>query len=258
LDRLHYFEPPAPRPARGVMLVIHGMNNNAGMMAPLIKVVMSCGFAAARLTLTGHDCAPHTKFDGSLDRWLGDVESAYKEILIRYPLLNISGLGFSLGGALLVASLDRNPIFKFEKLILLSPAIRLRWYLRSLQPMAFVARAKYSVFNFVPPAYRTYRFSPVTSYSNTSDVVQLVTHLQHPERLRATKVLLAMSPKDCLLELKGIPAWLQLNKLSNWQVEALNPQPQIGRTLNHLVVDEPTLGKVEWQRLSEMIKGFLL
>ena len=256
MDRLTYFEPPQPTP-RGVILVIHGMNNHAGMMDPLIRVVNGCGFVGARLTLAGHDCIPSTKFDGSLNCWLDDVQCAYKNIVERYPNAKVSGLGFSLGGALLVASVDQNTAIRFEKLILLAPAIRLRWYLRLLQPFCFLARFKYSVPNFVPAAYRTYRFSPVTSYASTSDVVKGVTCLKNPDRFSATKVLLAMSPKDGLLHLSGMPNWLRTNHLAGWELEVLDARPEISKTLNHLVVDQPTLGASEWQKLTKIIKQFL-
>ena len=256
MNRLTYFEPSDPTP-NGVILVIHGMNNNAGMMDPLIKVINDCGIIAARLTLAGHDCIVSTKFDGSLSVWLADVQLAYKNIVERYPNSKVSGLGFSLGGALLVTSIDQYPAINFEKLILLAPALRLRWYLRMLQPLCFLGRLKYSVPNFVPAAYRTYRFSPVTNYASTSDAVRAVTRLSNPDRFSETKVLLAMSLKDNLLHLRGMPRWLRLNRLASWELVTLNAQPEIAKTLNHLVVDQQTLGASEWQRLTNIIRQFL-
>jgi hypothetical protein len=227
------------------------------MMDPLIKVINDCGFIGARLTLAGHDCILSTKFDGSLNCWLEDVQYAYMDIVERYPNTKVSGIGFSLGGALLVASVDQNPAISFEKLILLAPAIRLRWYLRLLQPFCWLARYKYSVRNFVPPAYQTYRFSPVTNYAQTSDTVKAITRLNNPDRFRDMKVLLAMSAKDGLLHLAGMPDWLRRNQLVGWNLVTLNARPEISKTLNHLVVDQPTLGASEWQKLTKVIKQFL-
>lgn len=92
---------PAAEPARGTVLIVHGMGDHSGRFDGLAETLATAGFDVVAGDLTGHGSAPGPR--GHIDRWqelLDDVDSWWRAAGMPAPLFV---LGESMGG---LAALD--------------------------------------------------------------------------------------------------------------------------------------------------------
>jgi alpha-beta hydrolase superfamily lysophospholipase len=88
----------------------------------------------------------------------------------RFKDLPVVVVGYSLGGLVATYSLDRNPEFRPDKMVLIAPALSLRLlpqlgYLLNIFPPLSMA-----IPNLAPPHYRRFAYTPLFWYRNTLDL----------------------------------------------------------------------------------------
>ncbi|MEM7588835.1 MAG: alpha/beta fold hydrolase [Myxococcota bacterium] len=110
-----------------VALLVHGRGQNPDELEDVVETLNSLGIDVLRVHLIGHPQGPETA--AGLGAWLRQLEQAYKQVVQDASRtkgqLPVFGVGYSLGGALLVRLIQQareEPIL-FSKLVLLAPAI---------------------------------------------------------------------------------------------------------------------------------------
>ena len=241
------------RPAKGVVVVVHGLNNKPEIMDPLIEALNTRGLHARRVALAGHGSAMGNH-SGNLDQlWLQDISSAYHECAERYPDLPVFLLGYSLGALTAVRFLDENP-GAFERMVLYAPAIRLRWRTRLLRPLRPLARFRLSLPSLAPKEQRVRDWTPLAAYAAMFRLSDAVQKIDHRARIGATPTRVLLSRRDELVSYRGLERWIEENELHRWQLFAADVPTQAKN--KHLLVVPSAVGTDAWKQVTDQLELF--
>ena len=241
----------------GSVLVVHGLNNRPEIMDPLIGVINQTGFDALLVTLRGHNGEEGELAAVELDDWPNDIKTGFSLISSEGRSSHLAVLAFSLGGIAAIESTKReftSP--KPDSLILIAPPLALSARSNLIRLMLPGRFFNLGLPSLTPNGYRIYDHTPLKAYNTTFDLIRSVEN--DPGQIaRTTPTSIFVSAEDEMVSLAGIRHWLKNKQLNNWTVEELRPKAEIKPSFAHLVVDEPTLGTAEWQRLCAEIKTIL-
>jgi esterase/lipase len=244
-------------PARGVFLVVHGLNLRPSAMDPLAETLASNGYHVHRITLHGHNGRTAMLFDEKV--WLREVTESYEEIRYRFPSLPIYVMGYSLGGLSLVRMLESVPTNEYPRgMILLAPAISLRGALDVLTTLHLPPPFTWAFLNLAPQEYRRYDYTPLFWYSNTLALYREMEEGNNLRRLAAIPTLVILNQADEIVSPEGMSALIERHHLSPaWRIEMVHPNNSKFPLKEHLIIDESSLGQAEWLRLKNLIGSFL-
>lgn len=110
------------------LLLIHGFSSTLSIFTDLVNRLSVDGFTISVPCLPGHGAHPEDLLTVNRQDWLQTVENAFD--FLNQQCKQVIVIGFSLGGALAIHLACKHPNIK--KLILIAPAICLKWYLRLL------------------------------------------------------------------------------------------------------------------------------
>lgn len=240
----------------GVVLLVHGLNQNPNTMRQLREVLRSVNYITCQLRLSGHQAETSVP-DVSYAQWHSEVLNARSRLSKNHPDLPQIGVGYSLGGALLVDSCDVPSLPCFSKLVLLAPAISLRqrsWIIRALTPLRFFGL---SLPSLSPKPYRLRSATPLSFYRATFDTADAVRSSANSTGLRFTSVLLFLTSEDEMVDAEETEQYFQNSKTASLTSVWLKPKPKRSDSFNHLLIDEEVLGQAAWTELRNALVTFL-
>ena len=244
------------QPARGVFVVVHGLNQKPSGMDSLSSYLASLGYNTLRLSLEGHDAATDASFPA--EAWVEDVHSGLRAARSAYPKLPVFVLGYSMGGLLAVRAIEERPDEAPAKVVLVAPAIGLRTAVQAAKLLAAILPDGLRTPNLAPAKLRRFDSTPVFWYSNFSEIYDLTREPAQAARLRGTPALVILNPGDELISEESVEEWIAANQLSKlWHVELVHPQATDPDSREHVIIDQESLGEAEWLRMQELIRGFL-
>ncbi|KAJ1282146.1 hypothetical protein BS78_03G028200 [Paspalum vaginatum] len=120
--------PPAATEMRGILVIIHGLNEHSGRYLHFAEQLTACGFGVYAMDWIGHGGSDGLHgYVPSLDYVIEDIEVLLDKIMMENPGVPRFLLGHSTGGAVVLkASLYPHIREKLEGIILTSPALRVR------------------------------------------------------------------------------------------------------------------------------------
>lgn len=239
-------------PARGVAILAHGLNQRPSSLDPLAGTLRDLGYHTARLTFTGHDREDSRVFQPS--KWSEDLISSYRQIKQRFKNMPVVIVGYSLGGLVATYSLDRNPEFRPDKMVLIAPALSLRLlpqlgYLLDIFPPLSMA-----IPNLAPPRYRRFAYTPLFWYRNTLGLYSDTRTLNNSEALKRVPTTIIANPRDELVSFCGLGEWVEeVGVSSSWRIEKIEPDKVDSSIPQHVLIDQSSLGAKGWERLVEIL-----
>lgn len=233
-------------------MVIHGLNLRPDKMDSLSQKLVDLNFDVARLTLKGHGSNDLQDFKSvTAQDWTAETDAAHLEIskraqLKKYPKFF---LGFSIGSILGVNLQLKNR--DFEKLILLSPPFKAKWYsnllrLFSIFPSLCIPSASLE-------AYRVHDCTPIAGYSALFEISDRISDqdlLNFP-----TSTLMVIDPKDEVVDFDYLD-WVS-QKNEKFKLLSMSVLPTDNATRHHLIVDEASTGNLFWTKMGQAISNFL-
>jgi esterase/lipase len=242
---------------RGVVLVIHGLNQQPDTMTPLAAFLNAAGYHTYRLVLEGH--AHHGQQPFSEHAWVSNVADACSNASKRFPNLPIHILAYSLGGLVVTRTLDEDtPCSTVKSMIFIAPALSLRAIVQSGYLLSLLPPISLSVPNVAPRYYRRFSHTPLFWYQNTFSLYSDTRRLRHPQRIGRVPTLVFANHRDELVSLQGLQSWLESNRLADaWKVKVLHPKPSDPFTPEHLMIDARSLGPTHWSDMTATIRDFL-
>lgn len=250
--------PSASDSVCAVSLVLHGLNNRADVMDPLISLLNAEGFHALRLELTGHGKDDSCRHLLTENDWSRDIETALAEIRLRYPSLPTVALAFSLGGAAVIRFVDTHPDANVSAMALLAPAVSLDWKASLLRLLAHLSFLPISLPSLSPERYRRSATTSLSAYQALFRIVDNIEQLENPQRIGAIPTEVFICRDDELIDSADLRQWMKDNALSAWRLSYLRPSSSISHPYGHIILDEFSLGTMEWQRLTRAISSHLL
>jgi esterase/lipase len=121
--------------------------------------------------LSGHNKEDNDYHSASKDKWLNELNEELSLLKSKYKNLPLYALGYSLGGLLLVESLQNNTNSSIERLVLLAPALKVKPYtklVRLLFPFGFI---DFSLPSLAPKKYLAYKYTSIQSYRSLFSLI---------------------------------------------------------------------------------------
>lgn len=244
------------RPARGAIVIAHGLNQRPSSMDFLADFFRSEGYHTMRLALTGHDIPATEPFPSST--WVEQIVSSFHETRKQYPELPVLYLGYSMSGLAAVRALDADPSFSPQRMILIAPALSLRTIVESASILRWFPPTTFAVRNLAPRAYRRYERTPLFWYRNVAEMYGQTTTLENGQRAGAIPTLIFANPRDELVSLDGLRSWISDNQLTDrWKLSILRPETPDPTLAEHLLIDQHALGTEGWRTMEKEIRDFI-
>jgi len=244
-----------------IILAIHGFNARPDTLEPFIKELNLRGFDVVGLNLYGHKKEESLNQAGLSDIWLSDIKAAYQEIETEFPGSEISVLGYSLGAALAVYFLEKEPDVQFSKMFFLAPAFVIcdrAMFVRMLLPLKYFGVSLPSI---APREYRAHRFTPLRAYSGLFKIVDEISSLKNNdknnEKLNQIPTEMVFVEGDELIDFPKTRKWLARNKLSSWQTELIEAQSVSNLNYKHLIFEKKNIESSAWDKLIARMVEFL-
>lgn len=255
---------------RGVALVIHGLNLKPERMLPLVDELHGWGITAVLCTLRGHgenyaplaDSTPEvarlaTLRQVSYTGWRAEVMAAYKAAaaLAHPTAAPLFLVAFSLGALLGCELVATTPTVRFDRMVLLAPALALRPH--SHLPTLLGRWPALTLRSFAPRAYRCNPATPMAAYSALrTALVSLQRHANAATLNVPTLVLI--DSQDELVSLRQMQRWVQRLHLTQWRfslVTKTGHHPEL--RFHHLLLDADCVGPAMWQTMLAQIQDHL-
>ncbi|KAG2595048.1 monoacylglycerol lipase [Panicum virgatum] len=134
---------------RGILVIIHGLNEHSGRYLHFAEQLTACGFGVYAMDWIGHGGSDGLHgYVPSLDYVIEDIEVLLNKIMMENPGVPCFLLGHSTGGAVVLkASLYPHIREKLEGIILTSPALRVK-------PAHPIVGAVAPIFSLVAPKFQ--------------------------------------------------------------------------------------------------------
>lgn len=232
-------------------LLVHGMNNRPEVLNDITDFLESLALPVVSVCLTGH----HHDFNKlntiSKKIWEQDVLEAYQ--LIRKRNKKIYLLAYSLGAAISLDILSEE--IRFDKMVLLAPAIAPRIHVKLLQYIAPLFPTL-PLFSIAPKGYNVNPYLPLRAYQV---LIQLF-HSLRKKKLAYANIpcLLVMDPKDETMSLSTLKKMIKDYHLNCWDILSLDSKNVVGQVkFHHLIIDKNAMGASNWGIFTNSVKTFL-
>lgn len=244
--------------ARGVVLLVHGLNQKPSSWADLTAHLNSLKLHVYRLALKGHrGLAFGDMREVNARIWEEELTKACQEIRQKNPGLPVYLVAFSLGSLVAMAVQLKTGQRHFDRQVLLAPALAIRPYTRLALPLC-------ALFRYLPS--RSPRDYVANREGTTSEAYRALFQLE--KEVNAFRDLSAlniptqvmMRPDDELISYKATVKFVRNNRLDAWQVTPLVEKScsnHCSLTFRHLIVDQRSAGSDVWRKMTDEMGKFL-
>jgi alpha-beta hydrolase superfamily lysophospholipase len=252
-----------------VVVLVHGLNLDPAAMQDIQQLLVTADMDVLSVSLTGHanaleDDARLLQFqEATFAIWQEDIRQAVqlagqRAAAVQRPLYLV---GFSLGGLLsadYLVSQSSNSAAAIDRMVLLSPAISLRWSSYLLYPLQIFP----DVFlpSVAPRVYRANDYAPVSAYLSLYDGVNQFNELAGQaanQSLLNIPSLVFMHSSDELVSFAGVREFIDEHQLTQWQFIEVDKSEGAADVLDHVIVGPHSLGEEAWRSVSQQMLDFL-
>lgn len=267
---IEWFKAETSDEINDVALVIHGLNLRPDKMKSIISLLTGSGIDVLNLSLRGHG---HNYFhEGKVDRgkariesfktvsyklWIDETYRAYKHIWKRGDKKNVSlfFVGFSLGGLLGADLFASFQDVRFDKMVLFAPAFKLHginYIAKLLSPFPQLV-----VPSFSSAPYRMNRGTPMAAYNTLFETIKHFKKHLGPKLNIPT--IIFIDKQDELVSYRGLKRLVEKEKLDQWKFHLVQKEkPEVKVKMNHIILDEESVGKNMWNKIKNTIINHLL
>jgi len=252
----------------GLALVTHGLNLRPSKMNSLVSLLNDQGYHVLRLSLPGHRSTTNNEEQKqvTLEQWSSTYELAYK-ILDQYKKslqknshvkLKFIALNYSLGSLIHLDWLRKQKENPFEKNILIAPAAWTHDYTHWIKWFFFLPRW-ISIPSKNHEEYRAFSATSLASYQALHKAMAQWKEFENKHKLsHLGSFFFILNPEDELISLEKTQAfWRRHPELSFTQYLVKDLKPTSNSVIEHLIIDEKSVGKRHWEQLSANIISYI-
>lgn len=239
---------------RAVALIVHGLNARPSSMNGIANEFVQNGVSVLRVGLKGHFGDLESMREVAAQDWVGQVDDALAQIeKFRQGLgrsVPLVAVGHSLGALLLVSRQNRAAIF--DRMLLIAPAIKLRWYAHLARLYRFLNSRQTIATRNIREYWAQDQIS-FAAYNGLFNVLDsfLASEADQSRLNIPTQVFCDL--EDELVQPESLRAWAQGQGFSKWTFEWVkNSDHRLKKSFHHLILDETTLGS-EFEKLKAAI-----
>ncbi|MBF0299753.1 MAG: hypothetical protein HQK51_13595 [Oligoflexia bacterium] len=170
-------------------------------------------------------------------------------------------VGYSLGAALgfdLIRSV-KNEDRIFDKMILLAPAITLRWYTKLIKAF-YIFGEEFNISSRNHPEYRYKDSTTIAEYKALFNILEENENkLSSKSRDINISTLVLMDSQDELISFENTKEFIKKNTLTKWSFQEIKKDATLKKQKipKHLIVDENAIGVDAWKKLKQQIILFI-
>ncbi len=252
---------PEEKPIRSAAVVVHGFNLKSDKMNEIVGLLSSNGSIVVNVTLSGHDGDYDAMRTVTRGDWLRDLHQAScaarrKADEYGVPLYYV---GMSLGALMHLDMLRETDAVRFDKRVLLSPAISIRWYAHLIRG-ANILYYNIDLMSQSHEDYRVYDELPISAYNALFEAYENVQEAKEYDGWNTgwnIPTIVFADEKDILIDLDGLHAFIEEKGLTRWEIVAMdNEKSLLAPNYHHLQVDSPSMGSDVWSLFSERVVHF--
>lgn len=237
---------------KAAALLVHGLNNRPEVMHDIAQLLEALLIPSVIISLTGH----HQDFEKleniNKNIWRQDVLEGYD--LIRKSYKQVFFVGFSLGGSVGLDVVSER--VKFDKMILLSPAIAPRLPVKFLEYISPILPSL-PIYSMAPENYIANKYLPLKSYKVLLSIYKSL----HKKKFSLVNVntMLVIDPKDETMSVENIKSLITKYGLSKWKLLLLDSDDVVSKVrFHHLIIDKEAMGSKNWNDFREKVSAFLI
>jgi esterase/lipase len=249
---------PRSGSAKSCAIVVHGLNTNPDKMEGLAQLLRHSGIEVENLVLHGHNKQGFRAAEINRETWIQDAREAYDKLKTKCPSESSSLflLGYSLGALIFLDAMNESPKMKFNKMVLLAPAVTPRFSSALIHCFVKFFGRNFRIPSLSPVNYRVAKSIPLAAYDALGQSAKRISNQRTPSWNIPTIVWI--DPKDELVSSRKLSKWISRQSLSEWQLMFLPSKRQAKtKTWHHLIIDEEVLGTDAWTNLTRSILSFL-
>ena len=243
-----------------VFLTLPGLNLAPDKLQPLTRFLEDRGHTVTTPALRGYGPGEEQAWEtASAGSWLIDLDHAWAGVAAARPGAAPSLLGYSMGALLgLTWSLSRG--IPLRRAIVISPALRLRWYLLpALRVLGALLPRRMRLPSKGPSSYLLHRGTSLAAYLALAALIEAfhreLAALSTGDGTGLPPQFVAYSPRDELLA-TGFLARYRALAPGRITLHSLAHAPRPGCPY-HLGIDAHTLGDSEWAALLAALESWL-
>ncbi len=224
-----------------VAILVHGLNNPVSILEDYRRELCALGYECIQAVLAGHSDKPSCRLLHK--KWIGEIKSYYDKHCKDAD--ETIFVGFSLGGVSGVAGSQCHDII-WDKMILIAPAIRMKWWIQLLTPLHFLQIVPFPTYD--PKKRLLFKYLFVSYLRSLQKLSQ---HLQAGKKV-ANELILIMANKDEVLNVKYTRNFCSelSGNFFDYQVKA---KKRNAVDLYHYVNDEEGVYPEEWEEIMKKI-----
>lgn len=247
-------------PAIKCAFVLHGLNANPKRMEDLAALAKLNGYEPTIGVLSGHHNSNQAKNEKKItaENWKSEFQTQWNSSTTNCRGQNDQRLfiAYSLGALLGVTVFDGPMQIQLPtKMILIAPALTFQAKTMLLRALSFLP------FGGIPSAnHPEYRVRGWTSFAEYDALFKLNKEWKKTawSKTANVKTLLALEPKDELVDSDELAKQIQDEKIQQWTIEWITNQSSTLRPkYHHLIIDEKSQGTEQWKAFSDKIGKFL-
>jgi len=252
----HLWYPVAGSAARGVVVLLHGLNQNPLCWQDMIAFLNDRYLHVMCVRLSGHRGLPFEDMqEVTARKWLAEFQQAYDRAIACSGTLPVYCLGYSMGALIAMIAQMRAGKPLFARQVLLAPALVPKLYTRLAVPIVKVVPLLPSKTVLKYTANK--RGTSVAAYEAMFSLeYRLRTGHKPPFLDIPTKII--MHRRDELISYGGTARFIERNSFMAWQLMTL-PGGANGvggaRSYRHLVIDRESLGPENWDFVASEIRA---
>lgn len=243
------------KPVKAVAITVHGLNMTPEKMRDVGFFLSHHGVKVLNVSLAGHRGTAEDFYKTNRNLWLSECFTAYKQARDEANKLKVPlyFTGYSLG-ALVYPDLVSDPQYphvRFDRMVLIAPPLATHQYTKLILPLGILGD------ELVVPStnikeYRSNNATPIVAFEALfSSQNALKDH--HYKHLNMPTLVL-INPGDELVSTRQIRKIIHQYNLTHWYIESVdNSESLLFPHYAHLIIDEDSMGKPEWARVTKLI-----
>ena len=266
---INWFYPRSKSHMKAVALMIHGLNLNPMRMREIVHALNGMNIGVYLLSLSGHGEAyqkragvksyqarTETFKQVDYDLWSRETYQAYQfaREQTRQKKVPLVFVGYSLGGLLGCDLLISRKEVEYERMVLFAPALTIHLITLPLKLMRPFKRI--IIPSMSPTYYRSNPGTPLAAY------IALLGALKHFHRHCNDKLniptVVFIDKQDELVSYSKLKKLIARRNLESWQLYRIKKNLlQSVVEYNHLMIDEKSVGELQWERVLQRMHEHL-
>ena len=235
--------------AKGVALLIGGLNNKPEIMSDLADELHALGYHTRMVRLTGHETDTDWPSVDYAEAWREDLSQATQDAKTRYPALPRVVVAYSLGATVALAEAS-NESDLFKAGIFFAPAIGLKFHALLIRLTLPLRIFSLNLPSIAPEKWRAHNSTAVLAYKGLFDLIEQIV----AERIQALPLCFILDPKDELVSTLNTARWASSHSLEHVRLIENSTEQAVRR---HLLVDRAMRGEKSWSQIRQALASCL-